>query len=45
MAFAVAGLRAGGPIEVRDCANVETSFPGFAPLAASVGLPIRELRP
>lgn len=45
MAFAIAGLRAAGPIEVRDCANVETSFPGFANLAASVGLPIREVRP
>ena len=45
MAFAIAGLRAAGPIEVRDCANVETSFPGFASLAAGVGLPIQELRP
>ncbi len=45
MAFAIAGLQASGPIEVRDCANVETSFPGFASLAAGVGLPIRELRP
>jgi 3-phosphoshikimate 1-carboxyvinyltransferase len=44
MAFAIAGLRASGPIEVRDCANVETSFPGFARLAASVGLPIEEVR-
>lgn len=44
MAFAIAGLRASGPIEIRDCANVETSFPGFAALAAGVGLPIREMR-
>jgi 3-phosphoshikimate 1-carboxyvinyltransferase len=44
MSFAIAGLRAGGPIEVRDCANVETSFPGFAGLAASVGLGITEHR-
>jgi 3-phosphoshikimate 1-carboxyvinyltransferase len=44
MAFAIAGLHASGPIEVRDCANVETSFPGFARLAASVGLPIEEVR-
>jgi 3-phosphoshikimate 1-carboxyvinyltransferase len=43
MAFAMAGLRAGGPIEVLDCANVETSFPGFAALAAGAGLPIREV--
>jgi 3-phosphoshikimate 1-carboxyvinyltransferase len=45
MAFAIAGLGASGPIEVRDCANVETSFPGFAALAASAGLPIEEVRP
>jgi 3-phosphoshikimate 1-carboxyvinyltransferase len=45
MAFAIAGLRATGTIEVQDCANVETSFPGFAALAASAGLPIEELRP
>ncbi len=43
MSFAIAGLRAGGPIEIRDCANVETSFPGFARLAESVGLGIEEL--
>lgn len=45
MAFAIAGLRATGPVTVRDCANVETSFPGFAALGASVGLPIQERRP
>jgi 3-phosphoshikimate 1-carboxyvinyltransferase len=43
MSFAIAGLRASGPIEIRDCANVETSFPGFARLAGSVGLGIEEL--
>ena len=42
MSFAMAGLRAAGPIQISDCANVETSFPGFARLAASVGLPIEE---
>ena len=42
MSFAIAALRAGGPIEVRDCANVNTSFPGFATLAAGVGLRIEE---
>lgn len=41
MAFAVAALRADGPVEVRDCANVGTSFPGFVPLLASCGLDIR----
>jgi 3-phosphoshikimate 1-carboxyvinyltransferase len=41
MAFAMAALRADGPIEIDDCANVNTSFPGFAALAAGVGLGIR----
>ncbi|WP_133512085.1 3-phosphoshikimate 1-carboxyvinyltransferase [Candidatus Thiosymbion oneisti] len=44
MAFAIAALRAGAPIEVRDCAHVNTSFPGFAALAAGVGLGIEERR-
>jgi 3-phosphoshikimate 1-carboxyvinyltransferase len=38
MSFAVASLRAQGPIEIRDVDNVATSFPGFAALANSVGL-------
>lgn len=42
MAFAVASLRASRAIEIRDVANVATSFPGFAPLARSVGLRIVE---
>lgn len=41
MAFAVAGLRAEAPIMIEDCANVDTSFPGFVPLARSIGLDIR----
>jgi len=44
MAFAIAALRAAAPIRIEDCANVETSFPDFAGLAAGVGLPITELR-
>jgi 3-phosphoshikimate 1-carboxyvinyltransferase len=44
MSFAIAGLRANGPIEVRDCANVETSFPGFPQLASRAGLTIEEQR-
>jgi 3-phosphoshikimate 1-carboxyvinyltransferase len=40
MAFAVAGLVASGPITVRDCKNVDTSFPGFARLAKRAGLSI-----
>jgi 3-phosphoshikimate 1-carboxyvinyltransferase len=42
MAFSIASLRADGPIEIKDVANVATSFPGFVPLAQSVGLAIRE---
>lgn len=38
MSFAVAALRAGGPIVIEDTANVSTSFPGFATLARSLGL-------
>ena len=39
-AFAVAGLAARAPIEIRDVANVATSFPGFLELARSAGLQI-----
>ncbi len=38
MAFAIAALRASGPILVRDCRNVATSFPDFVPLATAAGL-------
>lgn len=38
MSFAMAALRAQGPIVIRDCANVNTSFPGFAELAQRAGL-------
>lgn len=40
MAFAVAGLAASGAIEIRDVANVATSFPGFLDIARSAGLRI-----
>jgi 3-phosphoshikimate 1-carboxyvinyltransferase len=40
MAFAMAGLCARGAIEIEECANVNTSFPGFVELAASAGLDI-----
>ena len=43
MSFSVASLRASGPIEVRDVANVATSFPGFVELARSVGLDVQEI--
>jgi 3-phosphoshikimate 1-carboxyvinyltransferase len=42
MSFAVASLRASAPIEIRDVANVGTSFPGFAATARSVGLRLAE---
>src|SRR5713226_4510994 len=42
MAFAIAGLCAAGPIAIRDCKNVDTSFPGFVSLAARAGLSIIE---
>ncbi|MDH5178775.1 MAG: 3-phosphoshikimate 1-carboxyvinyltransferase [Gammaproteobacteria bacterium] len=41
MSFSMAGLRAAGPVVITDCANVETSFPGFVELAARAGLSIR----
>lgn len=40
MSFAVAALRAQGTIEIQDCANVATSFPGFVELANEVGFAI-----
>jgi 3-phosphoshikimate 1-carboxyvinyltransferase len=43
MAFAIASARASGPIEVRDVANVATSFPGFVQTARSIGLQIDAL--
>jgi 3-phosphoshikimate 1-carboxyvinyltransferase len=41
MAFAMAALRAVGEVVIEDCANVQTSFPGFVGLAARAGLGIR----
>lgn len=40
MSFAMAGLCANGPIVIRDCANVATSFPDFLGLAKRCGLAI-----
>jgi len=37
MSFAVAGLRVSGKILIKDCAVVNTSFPGFAELMNNVG--------
>jgi 3-phosphoshikimate 1-carboxyvinyltransferase len=38
MAFAVAGVAAGEPIEITDVANVATSFPGFPGICRQAGL-------
>lgn len=40
MSFAIASLRASQKIEITDCENVATSFPGFVALANRVGLNI-----
>jgi len=41
MAFAVAGIRADGAIEIDDVANVATSFPGFAQTARRAGMDLQ----
>lgn len=40
MSFAMAALCATGTIRIHDCANVNTSFPGFVDLASQAGLSI-----
>ena len=40
MAFAMAALRSQNPVLIDDCANVNTSFPGFVSLASQAGLDI-----
>jgi len=40
MAFAIAALRATAPVIIEDCANVNTSFPGFSDLARRLGLDV-----
>lgn len=42
MAFSIAGIRAEGPIQILDCANVNTSFPGFVSTMKGAGLDIEE---
>lgn len=37
MSFAIAGLIAGSEVQIADCANVATSFPGFFELANGCG--------
>ncbi len=43
MSFALAALRSRKSIEISDCQNVATSFPGFVELARSAGLDIEGL--
>lgn len=38
MAFSMAALRAEGPITIKDCANVNTSFPDYVGIASKAGL-------
>ena len=38
MAFAVAGAAAAGAVRVRDCVNVNTSFPDFARCVRGIGM-------
>ena len=38
MSFSIAGLRSSGPITIKNCANVNTSFPEFKQLATHLGL-------
>ncbi len=40
MAFAIAALRADGPITIRNAANIATSFPSFVATASAAGLRI-----
>ena len=42
MAFAMAGLRATGPIIINNCSHVATSFPGFVELSQQAGINIKE---
>ena len=43
MSFAMAALQAKGDIIIKDCANVNTSFPDFIGLAQSTGLQVDKL--
>lgn len=44
MAFAMAALRASAPITIKDCDNVDTSFPGFVASARAAGLAIETVQ-
>lgn len=42
MSFLVAGIRSVNNVKVRDCKNIETSFPGFKDIMNSIGMKIDE---
>ncbi|MEJ2143038.1 MAG: 3-phosphoshikimate 1-carboxyvinyltransferase [Gammaproteobacteria bacterium] len=42
MSFTMAALRAAGQITITDCANVNTSFPGFIKLSSETGINIQQ---
>lgn len=42
MAFAAGAVAASAPVQIRDTANVATSFPGFVRLGSQLGLSIEE---
>lgn len=44
MSFGIAAQLASGPVTIGDCANVATSFPGFAGLARGAGFGLAEAR-
>lgn len=41
MAFTMAALRASGQVQIHDCHNVATSFPGFSDLVGRVGVSVQ----
>lgn len=43
MSLAIAGQMASGDVEILDCANVDTSFPGFLQTASDCGFSVRRL--
>lgn len=45
MAFAVLAQRSDGPVRIRDCANVATSFPDFVSLAVDAGFNLAPEQP
>ncbi len=44
MAFSMAALRAEGTITIKDCANVNTSFPDYVGIASKAGLKVSAAR-